>query len=159
MDSAVASYIRFKDKCGAYVLQRNYQNFYVSETRLFNSINYVFAPFYISGNVSTRGGDAMQASFTTIPNPLTEALTSEATLNGWLIEVKTVLLNFSAGAFVESATLTEQIWSCNSKKTDSEKSTIGLSTPLDATRAQVPKRVLSEFLVGSLPPTGTILAR
>jgi hypothetical protein len=159
MDVAVGSYIRFKNKCGGYVQLRNFQNFFVSETRTFGGTTYVFAPFYISGNVSTRGGDSMQANFTTIPNALTSSLTAEAVLNGWLIEVKTVLLNFVSGSFTEGQVLTEQIWSCSSKSDDFEKISVGLSTPLDATRAQVPKRVLSEFLVGALPPTGSIFAR
>lgn len=158
MDVAVASYIRFKTKCGEYVALRNFQNFFVAETRNYNSVAYVFAPFYLSGNVSTRGGDAMQANLTTVPNALTTSIVNEAVLNSWLIEVRTLLLEYTGPGFTEGSLISQQIWSCISSTQDFEKLSIALSTPMDAAQADVPKRVLNTTLVGAIPPTGSIIA-
>lgn len=158
MDVAVATYIRLKNKCGNYVALRNFQNFFVAETRSFEGTQYVFAPFYVSGNISTRGGDSMQANLTTVPNALTTSMVVEAVLNSWLIEVKTLLLSFDGSNFSEDTVLSQQIWSCVSSTQDFEKLSIALSTPMDAARSDVPKRVLNSHLVGSLPPTGSIFS-
>jgi hypothetical protein len=157
MDVAIAHYVRFKQRESGYVSSRSYQNFFVAESRNFGGVIYPFAPFTIAGNTSTRGGDAMQASLVSVPNDITVSLFAEAVSSRWLLEVKTVLLSRTSGTFfTESSTITEEIWACTGGNEDHEKATITLASPLDAARAQIPKRVLSSYLVGALPSTGAI---
>lgn len=172
MRIALANYIRFKYKTGEYVPARAYQNFFVGESRTVSTVIYQFAPFRITGNISNKGGDTAQASITTIPNALTVGLATEAVINYWLVEVKTLVINTetlapengnqligtNAGSFTEGGLISTEIWSCSTMGQDYEKITITLSSPLDAARKQIPRRVLSQVLVGSVPPTGTIAA-
>lgn len=158
-DVAFAHYIRFLDKSGAYIPNRNYQNFFVAEQRTFSGVGYVFAPFGLTGMTSTRGGDNPTTNLVSIPNDLSVSLVAEAALASWLVEVRTVNITVTeAGSMTEGAVLISDIWSCSSGNQDSEKIVLILSSPLDATQAQVPKRVLSSYLVGSVPPTGAISA-
>jgi hypothetical protein len=157
MDIAVASYITFTLRDGTAINGQSYQNFFPGETRTYGGTAYKFAPFVLSGNRSSRGGETGQSSLITTPNPLTVNLIAEAATNHWLVDVQTVILDTPEDASIsESYTISTEIWSCVSGSHDYEKVTLILSSPLDATREQVPKRVLSQYLVGSLPPTGTI---
>lgn len=157
MDIAVANYIQFMSRDGTVLGGRAYQNFFPGLTRTYEYIEYKFAPFAISGNRSSRGGETGQASLITTPNPISINLIAEAAVNHWLVDVKTMILDTPEGGTIsESYVITSEIWSCVSATHDYEKVTLILSSPLDATREQVPKRILSQYLVGSLPPTGTI---
>jgi hypothetical protein len=172
MRIALAQYIRFKTKSNVYVPSRSYQNFFIGETRSLLGVPYTFAPFRISGSISNKGGDTAQASLTTIPNALTVGACTEAVLNYWLLEVSTYLISATSlapevgeqligtetGSFTEAGLLATELWSCSTMGQDYEKISITLSSPLDATRRQVPRRVLSEGLVGSVPATGNITA-
>lgn len=172
MQVAIAHYIRFKYKDGTYVPARAYQNFFVSELRSFQGVSYQFAPFRISGVISNKGGDTAQASITTIPNSLTVGLATESVLSYWMVEIQTLVINattlapetgsqligLDTGNFTESGVIASELWMCGNLTQDYEKITISLMSPLDATRKQVPNRVLSETLVGKVPPTGTIYA-
>lgn len=172
MRVALANYIRFKYKDGTYIASRSYQNFFVGESRTLSGVIYPFAPFRISGNISNKGGDASQASLTTVPNALTVGICTEAVLNYWLLEISTYLITATslaqptgnqligteAGSFTEGGLIATELWSCTTLSQDYEKITITLSSPLDAVRRQIPRRVLSQNLVGSVPTTGNITA-
>lgn len=172
MQVAIAHYIRFKYKDGTYVPARGYQNFFVAESRTYQNTLYQFAPFRISGTISNKGGDTAQASITTIPNSITIGVATESVISYWLVEIKTVaisattlapangnqLIGLDTGAFDEAGVIATELWMCGNLSQDYEKITISLMSPLDATRKQVPSRVLSERLVGRVPPTGTIYA-
>lgn len=156
-DVALAHYVRFLDKSGAFIPNRNYQNFFVSETRTLSSVNYVFAPFGLTGMTSTRGGDNPTTNMVSIPNDLSVSLVAEAVIASWLVQVQTVNITVTeAGDMSEGAVLMSDIWACSGSNQDHEKIVLILSSPLDATQAQVPKRVLSSYLVGSVPPSGAI---
>jgi hypothetical protein len=164
-----AQYIRFQTDCGDYVPERAFQAYFINKQRTFEGVVYRWCPFRISGGGSSLGGSGMQASFVTVPNPLTVALVAEACLSEWLIEVKTVLINvLGPDSMTEAMTVSTELWSCtggkreeapaDSEEEDTSNCTIQLTTPLDAVGLDVPRRVLSAHMVGSLPPTGSIFA-
>lgn len=158
MDIVIAHYIRFKTKGGSYLSGQAYQNYFVGETRNYSGVSYDFAPYVVVGTSSSRGGDVPQANIVTVPNNITLGITSEAILNGWLVEVATVLLGRTSGTvFSEQNTIANELWSCSSGGKKDDTATIILSSPLDAARQQFPKRVLSSYLVGSTPPTGNVI--
>lgn len=159
MNIAIANYIQFEDKSGNLVANSRYQNFFVGETRSWQENSYTYAPFIISGTVSNRGGEAPRASLVTVPNDITVGIVSQMVINYRLVRVSTVALTQSeSGAFSEGQLLSTEIWSCVNGTQDYEKVSITLSSPLDATRSQIPKRVLSSYLVGSIPSSGTVFA-
>lgn len=172
MQVAIAHYIRFKYKDNTAVPSRSFQNFFVNESRTLNSVSYMFAPFKVTGNISSKGGDTATASIITVPNAITVGVATEAVLNYYLISIRTVLINADTlapangnqligtetGSFSEAGVISNELWSCSNLTQDYEKITISLSSPIDAARKQVPRRVLSQTLVGSVPPTGNIIA-
>lgn len=159
MNIAIANYIQFEDKAGTPLANARYQNFFVGETRTYEGSNYAYAPFIVSGTISNRGGDAPRASLVTIPNDITVGIISQMVLNYRLVRIRTIALNQAeSGAFSEGQLLATEVWSCVNGTQDYEKVSITLSSPLDATRSQIPKRVLSSYLVGSIPSSGTVFA-
>ena len=159
MNVAIANYIQFEDKSGNVISGQRYQNFFVGETRRWNNQLYLYAPFIISGTISNRGGDAPRASLVTVPNSITVSLVSTMVINYRLARVSTIsLIQQPSGSFTEGQLISTEIWSCVNGTQDYEKISITLSSPLDATRSQIPKRVLSSYLVGSIPASGTVFA-
>lgn len=161
MDLAIGHYVRFKLRGGSYIPARSYQNFFIGETRTFQSASYEYGPFAISGSGGTRGGDQGQSALVMPANDISTNLLAEAVLSNWLLEVNTVYITADElTAFAEAALLSREIWSCSSAALNpADQQQLTLSAPLDAVKAQVPKRVLSSKLVGSIPPTGAIYSQ
>lgn len=161
MDIAIAHYVRFKRRSGAYISGRSYQNLFVGETRVYQSVAFGYGPFAISGSGSNRGGDQGQSALVMPANDLSTNLLAEAVLSNWLLEVNTIYITATEyNAFTEAALLSREIWSCSSASLDpTQQQQLTLSSPLDAVKAHVPKRVLSSKLVGSLPSTGSIFTQ
>lgn len=158
MAVAFAHYTRFTDQDGAYVNGRNYQNFFVGESRTYQSIAYGFAPFNIVGLTSSRNGDVGQASLITIPNEITVPLFAEVILNRWMMEIKTVAISVAEDEpFSESMDIAMEVWACTGGTTEVDKITITLSSPLNAAMKEIPARVLTRAMVGAIPPTGQIV--
>lgn len=159
-DVAVAHYVRFKTKTGRYVARRNFQNFFIGETRTYLSNDWFFAPYTVTGTSSSRNGDGANSTFVTIPNALTVGFCIEAVEARWLLEVKTVMIKcYEAEPFVEDTVIATEIWNITSYSQDFEKLQLNLGSPLDAVQLQVPKRVLNQYLVGSVPATGSIFSQ
>jgi hypothetical protein len=158
MAVAFAHYARFLDRTGSYIAGRSYQNFFVGETRTFDSVQYLFGPYGIAGLSSSRNGDSGQASLIATANEITVPLFSEAILNRWLLEVKTVsIIVAEATAFTESTVIASEVWACTGGSNDLERPTITLSSPLNAARQEIPGRILTRSMVGAIPPTGQIV--
>ena len=157
--SSFAEYIRFMDKAGNYIAARAFQNYFVNKTRLFSGIKYEFAPYAVSGTSSKRGGATSSGGLVSIPNDLTVSIFTEAILSGWLVEIKTVVIESTEGeALAESGVALTQIWACSGGPQDEEKCAINLRNSLDAVSQQVPKGFLSSYRVGNLPPSGNIIS-
>lgn len=158
MAVAFAHYIRFIDREGLYINGRNYQNFFVGETRTFESLPYQFGPYAIVGLSSTRNGDVPQGSIVATPNEVMSPLLAEATISRWLVEIRTVSITVAEGMpFVEGRTIASEIWACTAGGADVERATVTLSSPTDAALREIPGRVLTRSMVGMIPPTGQIV--
>lgn len=158
MAVAFAHYSKFLYKDGTEVPGRTYQNFFVGETRVYDSVNYYFAPYGISGLASSRNGDVPQATLIAACNQITVPLFSQVVLNRWLLEIKTVAIKINEDrTFTESGTISQELWACTGGTSDSERVSITLSSPINAVDKQVPGRVLTRAMVGAIPPTGQIV--
>jgi hypothetical protein len=151
---------------------RSYQNFFVGETRSFAGGLYQFAPFSISGDLSTEGAENGEAELLAPANILTGAVLWEGANANYLLQVRTVLLTGTppetrAGipTWAETGTLACDLWMCDSMSyTDAvpgeEESAavfaLRLTSPLNAVSGLSPTRRLREDQVGPLPSSGGI---
>lgn len=158
MTVAFAHYIRFMDGSGNFIGGRNHQNFFVGESRTYDTILYHFAPFSVIGLSSSRNGDVPEASLISVANEITVPMFSESILNRWFVEIKTVGISVGeVGGFRERGTISVDLWACTGGNTDTERASIVLSSPLNAVGKEVPGRVLTRRMVGAIPPTGQIV--
>ena len=125
----------------------SFQNFFVGQPD--------FAPFGLTGRGSRKGGDRGETSLVLSNDPISLSFARESVQHSHLIEITTVLLE--GASLTIGPTLTNEIWLAASMEQDVEKIVVRLTSPLDAVRAQFPRRQLSSWLVGSLPITGNLV--
>jgi hypothetical protein len=125
----------------------SFQNFFVGQPD--------FAPFGLTGRGSKKGGDRGETSLVLGNDPISLNFATESVQNRHIIRITTVLLE--GASLTTGPTLTNEIWLAASMEIDVEKIVVRLASPLDAVRAQFPRRQLSSSLVGSLPITGNLV--
>ncbi len=151
---AFVNYVRFKTQADAYT-GTPYQNFSINEQRVYDGITYSFAPFAISSGGGARGGDRSSASLVAGTDALSVNLFAEAVQNRYMLEIKTVSLD--PLTFADEALVASEIWRVASYDMDTTRVVLKLTSPLDAVKAQVPRRTLSTALVGALPTSGALV--
>ena len=82
-------------------------------------------------------------------------LFAEAVQNRYMLEIKTVSLD--PLTFADEALVASEIWRVASYDMDTTRVALKLTSPLDAVKAQVPRRTLSTALVGALPTSGALV--
>ena len=150
---AIANYVRFRTKTGATTIWA-FQNFHVNASRTYDGVTYAFAPFAIAGRAAKRGGDRSETALVLSKDLVSLNIAVEAVDLRYLLEVKTVLLD--SATFEPNSLLTQELWLASRLEVDLEKVTVRLTSPLDAVKAQFPRRQLSSKTVGALPATGTL---
>jgi hypothetical protein len=153
----LCNFMRFKRRDGSYTTWAA-QNLFPGESKTFQSVSYPFVPIAIATNASTQGGDRSEAAISTVAGDLTLNVFREAAKEDWLLEVKTVKVNRSD--FSLDALLCSEIWSCSQVQYDTSQEgvVLQLASSLDSVRT-IGGRVLSQFLVGALPTSGTLSLR
>jgi len=151
---AFVNYVRFKTQADAYT-GTPYQNFSINEQRVYDGITYSFAPFAVSSGGGARGGDRSSASLVAGTDALSVNLFAEAVQNRYMLEIKTVSLD--PLTFADEALTASEIWRVASYDMDTTRVVLKLTSPLDAVKAQVPRRTLSTALVGALPTSGALV--
>jgi hypothetical protein len=115
-----------------------YQNFSINQTRTYSAVTYAFAPFAYTLGAGSKGGDR-----------------SESSLVAGLDPIKTVSLD--AETFADDALVRSELWRVAQYEMDTERVILKLSSPLDATKGDIPKRRLTTGIVGALPSTGSLV--
>jgi hypothetical protein len=151
---AFVNYIRFKTQADAYT-GTPYQNFSINESRTYSGVTYSFAPFAVSSGGGARGGDRSSASLVAGTDAISVNLFAEAVQNRYMLEIKTVSLD--PLTFTDEALVASEIWRVASYDMDTTRVVLKLTSPLDAVKAQVPRRTLSTALVGALPTSGALV--
>ena len=151
---AFVNYIRFKTQADAYT-GTPYQNFSINESRTYSGVTYNFAPFAISSGGGARGGERSSASLVAGTDAISVNLFAEAVQNRYMLEIKTVSLD--PLTFADEALVASEIWRVASYDMDTTRVVLKLTSPLDAVKAQVPRRTLSTALVGALPTSGALV--
>lgn len=155
------NYIKFRQPSGSSYIDTSYyfQNFSINTNRTRNSVVYSFAPFALATGGGEKGGDQasntlVTAASTVIGSTIILNLFKQAIESRWLLQVETVSLDPTT--FIDDQLISSETWRISSYEMDTKVIKLNLSSPLDAARAQVPRRRLSSFLVGALPTSGQI---
>lgn len=151
---AFVNYVRFKTQADAYI-GTPYQNFSINEQRVYGGVTYNFAPFAVSSGGGARGGERSSATLVAGTDALSVNLFAEAVQNRYMLEIKTVSLD--PLTFADEALVASEIWRVASYDMDTTRVVLKLTSPLDAVKAQVPRRTLSTALVGALPTSGALV--
>jgi len=158
---AFCNYVKFLEPSGSTYVETAYyfQNFTVDGSRTRGGDTYTFAPFVLATGGGEKSGDrssnvlaigaSTQAGSTIILN-----LFKQAVEQRWILRVETVSLNIST--FADDQLVSTENWRVASYEMDTKVIKLRLISPLDAVKGQVPRRKLSEELVGALPTTGQI---
>ena len=151
---AFVNYARFLQPNGTPTVYA-YQNFSINQTRTYGAVEYAFAPFGYTLGAGSKGGDRSDSSLVAGLDQLTVNLFAEAVESRWLLEIKTVSLN--PVSYADEALVRTELWRIAQYEMDTERVVLKLSSPLDATKGDIPKRRLSTKLVGALPSTGSLV--
>jgi hypothetical protein len=150
MELALGNYLTLTSAAGT---QYRWQNFFVNETVNGHS----FVPFGFSGITINRQGDNVDATLVFPNNELSRRWSVDVLRDGWLAEVKVMLLNPTDRA--EQEELHSYTGKTSGGGWDEAALTIRLNTVLDAVGGEVPKRRLRQRLVGQLPMTSSVRLR
>ena len=131
-----------------------FQNFYVNEVREWEVQKYQFAGFGYGGSSSDLQGGNIDASLVFRLNELSLNMAVEAADKRWIVVVKTVWLD--PDTLTEKANYMRDTFMITGFDHDNLTLTLRLSSPMAAVTAEVPRRRLTEQLVGAMPSTGEI---
>jgi hypothetical protein len=151
---AFVNYSRFLTSAGVATAYA-YQNFSINQSRTYGGVTYQFAPFAYTLGAGSKGGDRSDSSLVAGLDPISVNLFAEAVEDRYLLEVKTVSLD--PETFADDALIRTELWRVAQYEMDTERVILKLSSPLDATKGDIPKRRLSTKLVGALPSTGSLV--
>jgi hypothetical protein len=153
---AIGTYIKFQTKAGGDVGYA-FQNFHHGESRQYAGTQYVYAGFGFSGSTVDLQGSNIQASLVFAVSELLLNFAQQAADDFWIIKIATVWLD--PDTYKETSVFTEEVYQVVGLQHDGLRLSLTLSNPLDAVAGQAPKRTLAQYLVGSLPATGSISFR
>lgn len=156
MTIAIGTYLRFQDRTGVDV-GFNFQNFFYNESRVYNGVTYTFANFGFSGSSTDLTAANISASLVFAQSLLPSNIVKSACDKYWIVNIRTVWLN--PDTLAETSDYLEEYYSAVSFEHDLSRLVLTLGSPMDAVRSEVPQRVLTQELVGSLPTTGAINIR
>lgn len=145
---AVGTYVTFNN--GDF----NFQNFAYGAARPYSGRSYVYASFGYSGSVIDLQGGNLDASLVFAFNELVLNMAVEAAEDRWMVDIRTVWLDPTS--FNEVDEFMDDTFMITGFSHDTSRLSLTLSSPLDAISGDVPRRKLSNFLVGSLPSSGDV---
>ena len=131
-----------------------FQNFFQGETREFRGDDYLFGSFGFSGGTLDLAGGNIEASILVGLNEVSASVFSQAVRGFWLAQICTVFLE--PDTLEETDSFSEELYQLTGLSHDTLQLSVRLGSPLDAVRANLPRRVLTTALVGELPSTGQI---
>lgn len=147
MSIAIGTFVNFEDKY-------YFQNFFKDEIRIWQGKSYLFAGLGYSGSTVDAQGGNVTAQLVFNLNDLSLNLAKEASDNRYSVQVETVWLD--PESLVEKAAFMTDVFMITGFEHDNSRLSMRLGSPLDAISADVPRRRLTETLVGALPSTGQL---
>ena len=138
----------------------NFQNYWVNESAPFVDVStgeeyiYEFLPFAFSGMVVTKSGDNQPATLAFPNNSLSRGWAETAALEGWIANVRTVIIDPDSKA--NYTLLMRYVAQVVSASWDSTSMQLQMASVLDAAGADIPRKKLTQQLVGHLPLTSNV---
>ena len=132
-----------------------FQNFFINQQITHQSDSYTFVPFGFSGVTVNRTGDGLEATVVFPNNELSRAWGVNAINQNWVMEVDVLIIDDDAkdGPHNIVHSYTGQVvggqW-------DEVSLNLQLSTVLDAVGTDVPRRSLTQRMVGNLPISNSV---
>ena len=132
----------------------SFQNYKVTQDVVsYEGRTYVFAPFSFSGAIANLQGDNIDAGLIFVSNALTRSWAETALSEGWIGQVKVMLLR-------DDSTIEKQLYSYTGKIAsggwDDTSLELSLNTVMDSVRGTVPGRRYTNQLVGEIPITASV---
>lgn len=147
MTIAIGTFLEIEDKY-------RFQNFFVNESRVWEGKRYDFAGFGYGGPSSDLQGGNIDAQLIFNVNEISLTLAAEAANNRWIAVVKTVWLD--PDSLTEKSNYMRDTYMITGFDHDNLLLNVRLSSPMDAVTAEIPRRRLTEKLVGAMPSTGEV---
>jgi hypothetical protein len=155
MELALGNYLSFSTPNGGNVY--NFQNFYISKTTSYQSVQYAFLPFGFSGVTVNRMGDNVDASLVFPNNNLSRAWGLKAVEDLWIATVYVMILD--PDNITAPSLLHRYIGQVASGGWDETVLQLRLNTVLDAVGNDVPMRRLTQDLIGAIPTSSNVRLR
>lgn len=131
-----------------------FQNFFAGSARTWKGDTYQYASFGYSGSVIDLQGGNIDASLVFAYNQLVLNMAVDAAENRWVVNIQTVWLD--PASFAEVDDFMNDTFMITGFTHDTSRLSLTLSSPLDAISGDVPRRKLSNYMVGALPSTGDV---
>ena len=139
-----------------------YQNFFIQEQLTHKGDNYQFVPFGFSGVTVNRTGDGLEATLVFPNNTLARNWGVAAIENSYVMEVEVLIIEDadpSTGLTATHTTVHTYTGVVTGGQWDETTLNLELSSVLDAVGTDVPRRSLTQDLVGNLPITNSVRLR
>ena len=154
MSTAIGTYIAFQTRAGV-DLNQNFQNFHVGETRTYGGRDFIFSSFGFSGAAVDVEAANIQASLVFPLSSVGLSLFQNVADQYGIVEVQTVWLD--PDTLQETASNLTEVYAVTAFSHNNSRITLQLGSPIDAVSLNnIPRRRLTQEMVGALPSTGNI---
>ena len=136
-----------------------FQNFFIGQETTHKNGKYGFAPFGFSGVTVNRTGDGLEATLVFPNNSLTRGWAVEAINKSYVIEVDVLIIENTdpdIGPKTEHTIVHSYTGQVTGGQWDNVSLNLELSSVLDAVGTDVPRRSLTQKLVGNLPISNNV---
>jgi len=136
-----------------------FQNFFIGRQLTHNGDEYQFAPFGFSGVTVNRTGDGLEATLVFPNNELTRKWGGAAIKGSYYMQVEVLIIEDSdpdTGTSATHTTVHTYTGVVTGGQWDNVSLNLELSSVLDAVGTDVPRRSLTQKLVGNLPISSSV---
>ena len=136
-----------------------FQNFFIGKQLTHDGADYQFAPFGFSGVTVNRTGDGLEASLVFPNNDLTRSWGIKAIEGNYFMEVEVLIIEDSdpeSGLTATHTTVHTYTGQVTGGQWDNTSLNLELSSVLDAVGTDVPRRSLTQRIVGNLPISNSV---
>ena len=139
-----------------------FQNFFIGKELRHTGQDYRFVPFGFSGVTVNRTGDGLEATLVFPNNDLSRDWGVKAIEEKYLMEVEVLIIEDpdpDTGLTAQHTTVHTYTGQVTSGQWDNTSLNLELSSVLDAVGTDVPRRSLTQKLVGNLPISNSVRLR
>jgi hypothetical protein len=152
-DIAEGVYVQFLTREGA-PTGYAFQQFHIGQTRIHDGVSYLFGGFEYTGATVDLGFPNAEALMVFQVNVLGLNIWKQAADDLWVAKVRTVWLD--AVTLDETSVQMVDTYAVTSFTHDEQQVSVMLGSPLDAIGGDWPRRVLTQAMVGALPPSADV---